>query len=737
MRRLLSLCMALLIMFFSFSKITVFAYTQGDGTEGNPYIIETPQDLQDMNEDLEAYYVLGNDLDMSDFEWTPIGSYGDPFVGQLDGAGHEITNLELVLYQSFIFGEVVVHAGMFGAIGSGAVITNMGLQYTLDESDVDTNNQSVMIGGLATYIEGYYDININNIWVDGFINFSTTSSSRYTSVGGIIGEGYLINDLSTLSFTGDIFVDAEKSELAVGGIVGWAEDLSIIDSRVYDATIKTGKVKNQDSAVGGILGALWIGEDYFYDDYVLFRNIIMNTKVEGGSNVHAGGLAGMMYDDYDGDFGVARNYLTGVDVIGGRSVGGFVGNSYYMEYFSNELSNVHVHACETCFDTNDPDYNPYYTYYGFGGFFGYSLNDVVNKLLISGGEVDTTTQGLTKLNAGGAAGAAEDSSFIRIDASVQLKASGSAGGVIGYSTNSLVSYAVVSGYVEGSIFVGGIMGYSFYRDAIEHTSFSGDIRGFSHVGGLVGYTYLGSLNLNYATVRASIIGENYLGGIIGSLSELVEMEKVYFAGTLESTASYAAKVDPITNSTTNLTMKNVYYDNEVYTEGSLHHGTGCETNQLKDPTSEVASALGVDGDMESVRSFFSSPVHNDGYFTLYADRDFVVFILEDDAVAIQLSYGRIMLIADYDYANPNVNEYVGWGNVIKPLNLTREGFVLDGWYEEGEEEPIDPATYEYERSELYAEWDEVLPETGEAARFGLAWMSLGIAGLLISRKRKA
>ena len=724
------------MVFFSLSSFQVFAYSHGVGTEGNPYVIETPQDLQDMNEDLEAYYVLGNDLDMIDFDWTPIGSYGDPFVGQLDGAGYEITNLELALYETNIFDEDVVAAGMFGAIGSGAVITNLGLQYTLDELEVDTDDQSVMIGGLATYIEGYYDININNIWVDGFINFSTTSSSRYTSVGGIFGEGYMINDLSTLSFTGDIFVDAENSELAIGGIVGWGEELSIIDSRVYDASIKTGKVKSQDSAVGGIIGALWIIEDYFYDDYVLFRNIVKNTVVEGGNNVHAGGMAGMMYDDYDDDFGVARNYLSDVDVIGGRSVGGFVGNSYYMEYFRNELNDVTVKACDTCFDRHDPDFNDSYGYYGIGGFVGFSQEDQIEQLVMVNTEVNSSVE--YSLRAGGVAGGAEDSSFEYIDATVQVATSGYAGGVVGYSDDNYFQGVFVTGSVEGIAEVGGIIGHSNYDNYMEFVSFTGSLKGICYVGGLVGFASEGELVINYATVRAEIVDGDYLGGILGFSDGPVLIGNVYFVGTLESAAEFKAKVDPITNSTEDLLLNHVFYDNEVYTDGSIHDGTGYATEQFKDENSEVASLLGVDGDFTYDNAFFVSPSYNDGYFTLYGERNIVVFISENEVVGAQLTYGRIILIDDEEYANPNANEYVGWGRLVQPWEITRDGYVFEGWSEDEEgAEMIDLADFEYEFNVIYAQWSEKLPDTGEVASLGFFWMSLGLLGLAISRKRKA
>ena len=73
----------------------------GSGTLGDPYIIQDVTDLQNMNLDLAAHYVLGNDIDASEtLTWNdgegfvPIGNFVDgPFTGSIDGAGYTISNL--------------------------------------------------------------------------------------------------------------------------------------------------------------------------------------------------------------------------------------------------------------------------------------------------------------------------------------------------------------------------------------------------------------------------------------------------------------------------------------------------------------------------------------------------------------------------------------------------------------------------------------------------------------------
>jgi hypothetical protein len=73
----------------------------GNGTEQNPYIIRTVEDLDNIRNKLSAYYELGCDIDASNTRfwdnghgWTPIGDWGNcGFKNVLDGKGHKITGL--------------------------------------------------------------------------------------------------------------------------------------------------------------------------------------------------------------------------------------------------------------------------------------------------------------------------------------------------------------------------------------------------------------------------------------------------------------------------------------------------------------------------------------------------------------------------------------------------------------------------------------------------------------------
>jgi len=102
----------------------------GAGTPTDPYRISTVQQLQEMQNDLGAHYVLVNDIDASrTSSWnagkgfSPVGDRSRPFTGVFDGQGHTIDALRINR-----FGRVTRYIGLFGYTGAGARIQNVRLR---------------------------------------------------------------------------------------------------------------------------------------------------------------------------------------------------------------------------------------------------------------------------------------------------------------------------------------------------------------------------------------------------------------------------------------------------------------------------------------------------------------------------------------------------------------------------------------------------------------------------------
>ncbi|MFB1064827.1 hypothetical protein [Natrinema sp. H-ect4] len=193
----------------------VSAFAGGDGSSSNPYQIETTQQLQDMQNDLSANYVLISDIDASGFSFSSVGDYSNQFTGVLDGQGYVVESLTIDEGNSD-------NVGLIGATGSGGELKNIGL--------VNMNiTGSSWTGGLVGWNEG----SISN-------SFSTGSVSGSTQVGGLLG--YSSGSVSSSYSTGSV-----SGGDRVGGLVGNIYQGTVSDS--YSMSSVSG-----DGYVGGLVG---------------------------------------------------------------------------------------------------------------------------------------------------------------------------------------------------------------------------------------------------------------------------------------------------------------------------------------------------------------------------------------------------------------------------------------------------------------------------------------------------
>lgn len=169
----------------------------GSGTELDPYIITDPCQLQEMQNSLNAWYELGNDVNAFDTEtWNigagfdPVGDDTHPFVGHLQGNGFVISGL-------YIYRIGTNYVGLFAKIGSNATIDNL----TLADPNITGNNYT---GSLT----GYSEISPANSHCVG----AYVKGNDY--VGGLIGH---IN--SAVSDCNALFVEIQARNY-VGGLAG-------------------------------------------------------------------------------------------------------------------------------------------------------------------------------------------------------------------------------------------------------------------------------------------------------------------------------------------------------------------------------------------------------------------------------------------------------------------------------------------------------------------------------------
>ncbi len=268
----------------------------GEGTENNPYLIETVNDLVFFREKVNGgnnyagkHVKLAADIDLSSIEnWTPIGdiTYNGKyqpadstkvFSGVFNGNDKVISNLKIekIIDED---PDTDANVGLFGITGKGAVIKNL----TLTNVDIKTSGRNV--GALAgfAYMATLDNITVNgDIKIEGGHNVSGVAGmTRYHAMSAtnikVVG-----NDGSTI--VGKNIVGGIFAEIAPNGSEQTFKNLSVENVAITGA-----------SGVGGIVGLLTLGtvEDVTVKNVALTGNTLYQGNTMG--RIRLGSVSGLM-----------------------------------------------------------------------------------------------------------------------------------------------------------------------------------------------------------------------------------------------------------------------------------------------------------------------------------------------------------------------------------------------------------------------------------------------------------
>jgi hypothetical protein len=217
---------------------------------------------------LNGDYFLANDIDCSDIVpsglppsggFIPIGSMM-PFTGTFDGNGKKITGL--------FISAAGQYGGLFGRIGSGAVIKNVAL-----EGVNITCFGPVETGGLVGQNNGG---TIENSYTTGSVTCEFT-------VGGLVGHnkgGTISNSYSTVNVIGSSWATA-------GGLVGRnsaeAGPMGNFDG-IISNSYATGDVSGGIYTAGGLVGEQWAMDGQTIIDNSYYNNHSENPPLCVGNN---------------------------------------------------------------------------------------------------------------------------------------------------------------------------------------------------------------------------------------------------------------------------------------------------------------------------------------------------------------------------------------------------------------------------------------------------------------------
>ena len=191
------------ILMVLFLGLFLFGISKADSQASDVIMVSTPEQLDNIRNNLSGNYQLANDIDMSKYyNFEPIGNENDgAFTGSFDGNGHTIKNLPLDY-------DTYKYVGLFGYL-DGPVYN-----VTLENVDVKSSRYG---GGIA----GYADTNgtIRNCAVSGMVTVKNSYFSTYS--GGIVG--YSNAEITDCENSAYIVGLSSKDHYYRGGIVGYTE----------------------------------------------------------------------------------------------------------------------------------------------------------------------------------------------------------------------------------------------------------------------------------------------------------------------------------------------------------------------------------------------------------------------------------------------------------------------------------------------------------------------------------
>ena len=264
-------------------------FASGSGTKQYPYLIETAAQLQAFaksvndGESYQGQYIsLNSDIDLSGIDWTPIGT-SNSFKGVFDGNQYVIENLTIGSQEEIAERDI---AGLFGDLGSGGVIRNVGIR---DAAIYNYYAGSQYVGLLASGTSA--NSVVDNCWATGTIasGGTSTDTEKYSNIGGLIGASGL-KSLVANSWSDVTILSVSDTINAVGGIVGWTSNQSaVVNCAAFGDISDSCGIDDSFSAVGGVVGYSSGAVYACYSDSDLH---IDYSSYEDGADVPIGGVVG-------------------------------------------------------------------------------------------------------------------------------------------------------------------------------------------------------------------------------------------------------------------------------------------------------------------------------------------------------------------------------------------------------------------------------------------------------------
>lgn len=511
------------VQLFKFDVATASTPMEGEGTEKEPFIIKTVEDLCSVGSRLvletPTYFEMGNDIDLTGVDWTPINPTANNMRMVLDGKNHTISNLTCSnkTYASFaglLAGEIknlkfdhctVTNNGPAGTVAGWVGISNASFTGSLENVHVtnsvvksgETCTAQAILGGLAGRAGG---ATITNCSVKD-VTVTSWSTNTNSWFGGLIGE---INTKTNVSHCSVEATVEAKGARYVGGIFGGVIALT----EATDLTFK-GKVISAYDDAGGLVGVTRGGT---------FKNVTVEADITAGCTVnwtgsnyysYCGGMVGTNLTNDNNTLTLDGCSFKGTINAEGKCVGGMVGQANTKTVVKNCTVEGEINARQFT-----------------GGMIGYVQN---------GGTCDFEN--------------CENKAAITIS-------EGYLGGMAGMTNNGVVL-------------------------TVKNCKNTGNLTGkASYVAGMIGRVQMGGATLTGCMVECDITSTSGLGGLVGDAyantsSCAMVFERCSYKGTITGTTNVAGMLGKVTQTSPNvatLNMSNCFSTGAIMCTGSYVAG---------------------------------------------------------------------------------------------------------------------------------------------------------------------
>lgn len=583
-------------------KTIAGGFAEGDGTQDNPFQIETAAQLayfaKTVNEGeayLYKYIVLTADIDLANKEWTPIGNHSNPFKGNFNGNNHTVTGMQISgeLDRVGLFGECIkfnVDSAIKNITVKDSVICGInfvgaivgyaeGINIENCRSIGNTINGKTDVGGICGKIGGYSVGKVSQCY----------NSSKVTGrvrVGGIAGMGGIAENCLN---TGEIMIINKAHKSAGGGIFGIFDDTTA--SASITACVNLGKVSGGES-FGGIVGSTdskstgHISNCYYNMDAI-------TGGFDAGTALTAGQLCGALPEGLDstswkeGSVDTSTAVATGTGSRFGTAPGTYINLKKVAEIGETKTASVPVYNYVTANGDDWDIYTLITTAEEFAAIGQESDETKWSANYVLGNDIDVSGVQLSSIGDPGTpytgkfSGDGHTIGHIDMTEDKQTYSSGLFG-TIGYSKtlnsekeSGKVMLLAANGAIVSSDIAGGICG-NLSVGEIYGCSFTGTVKGHT-AGGICGNAGQGTM-ISQCFFEGDVQGRSAAAGICGN-SPFTVIDHCISIAAIAGDGDRAGIVYSGDRGATNCYFNNDVYDVKEEEEGKR----GRSTLQLTSP----------------------------------------------------------------------------------------------------------------------------------------------------------